>query len=88
MRSVYSFGVVVDHSSGSSTRRSVAWVPGAVPAAVDRQMAHKQSKSAAVTEYKEFPGRSHFTIGQEGWEEVADYALDWATENAADPVAG
>jgi alpha-beta hydrolase superfamily lysophospholipase len=58
-----------------------------VPAAVDRQMAKKQSKSAAVTEYKEFPGRSHFTIGQEGWEEVADYALAWATEHAADPVA-
>jgi pimeloyl-ACP methyl ester carboxylesterase len=57
-----------------------------VPAAVDRQMAKRQSKSAALTEYKEFPGRSHFTIGQAGWEEVADYALDWATEHAADPV--
>ena len=33
-------------------------------------------------EYKEFPGRSHFTVGQEGWEEVAHYALDWASENA------
>jgi pimeloyl-ACP methyl ester carboxylesterase len=53
-----------------------------VPAAVDRQMAHKQSKSEAITEYKEFPGRSHFTIGQDGWEEVADYALDWAVEHA------
>jgi pimeloyl-ACP methyl ester carboxylesterase len=53
-----------------------------VPAAVDRQMAHKQSKSKAITEYKEFPGRSHFTIGQDGWEEVADYALDWAVEHA------
>jgi pimeloyl-ACP methyl ester carboxylesterase len=58
-----------------------------VPASVDRQMAKLQSKSAAVTEYKEFAGRSHFIIGQEGWEEVADYALDWATEHAADPVA-
>lgn len=29
-----------------------------------------------------FPGRSHFTIGEAGWEEVADYALDWAIENA------
>ena len=53
-----------------------------VPAAVDRQMAHKQSKSKALTDYKEFPGRSHFTIGQDGWEEVADYALDWAAEHA------
>jgi len=58
-----------------------------VPAAVDRQMAKRQSKSAAITEYKEFPGRSHFTIGQEGWEEVADYALDWATAHAVDRVA-
>lgn len=30
-----------------------------------------------------FPGRSHYTVGQEGWEEVADYALDWAVEKAA-----
>ena len=57
-----------------------------VPASVDRQMAKRQSRSAAVTDYTEFPGRSHFTIGQEGWEEVADYALDWATKHAGDPV--
>jgi pimeloyl-ACP methyl ester carboxylesterase len=53
-----------------------------VPAAVDRQMAHKQSKSQAITEYKEFAGRSHLTIAQAGWEEVADYALSWAVEHA------
>jgi alpha-beta hydrolase superfamily lysophospholipase len=58
-----------------------------VPAAVDRQMAKKQSKSKAITEYKEFPGRSHFTIGQDGWEEVADYALEWAVKHAVAPVA-
>ena len=28
------------------------------------------------------PGRAHFIIGQDGWEEVADYALDWAAEHA------
>jgi pimeloyl-ACP methyl ester carboxylesterase len=49
-----------------------------VPAAVDKEMAKKQGKSPAVTDFKEFPGRSHYTLGQEGWEEVADYALDWA----------
>ena len=27
---------------------------------------------------KEFAGRSHFIIGQPGWEEVADFALAWA----------
>ena len=36
--------------------------------------------STAVTEYKEFPGRTHFIIGQSGWEEVANYVLDWARD--------
>lgn len=34
--------------------------------------------SRAATEYKEFPDRTHYTLGQNGWEEVADYALTWA----------
>jgi pimeloyl-ACP methyl ester carboxylesterase len=39
-------------------------------------------RSAVLTEYREFPGRSRFTIGEPGWEEVADYALRWAVNNA------
>jgi alpha-beta hydrolase superfamily lysophospholipase len=35
-------------------------------------------KSKAVTEYKEYPGRTHYTLGQAGWEQVADDALAWA----------
>ncbi len=53
-----------------------------VPAVVDKAAAKRFERSDAVTDFKEFPGRSHYTIGQEGWEEVADYALDWALENA------
>jgi pimeloyl-ACP methyl ester carboxylesterase len=52
-----------------------------VPAQVDEAQAKKYRHSAAVTEYKAFPGRAHFTIGQDGWEEVADYALDWAMDH-------
>ena len=34
------------------------------------------------------PGRSHYSvIGGEGWEEVADYALEWAEANAKHPAA-
>jgi pimeloyl-ACP methyl ester carboxylesterase len=40
-------------------------------------------KSKTVTEYKEFPGRTHYILGQPGWEEVADYALDWALTHAS-----
>lgn len=54
-----------------------------VPAVIDKAAADHYAKSGAITEYKLFPGRSHWTIAESGWEEVADYALDWATRNAA-----
>ena len=47
-----------------------------VPASTTKANFNLYKKSKAVTEYKEFPERSHFTLGQEGWEEVADYVLD------------
>jgi pimeloyl-ACP methyl ester carboxylesterase len=53
-----------------------------MPAAVNKSNVKKYEKSKAITAYEEFPGRSHFTVGQDGWEAVADYALRWATENA------
>ena len=53
-----------------------------MPPSVNRSNA-KHYKSAALTDYKEFPGRSHYTIGEDGWETVADYALSWAIEHTA-----
>jgi pimeloyl-ACP methyl ester carboxylesterase len=44
-------------------------------------------KSSAITEYKEFPERTYYTLGQAGWEEVADYALGWALDHAASEPA-
>lgn len=49
-----------------------------MPASLNRKNHSKYRRAQAVTEYKEFPGRSHFIIGEKGWEEVADYALGWA----------
>jgi pimeloyl-ACP methyl ester carboxylesterase len=57
-----------------------------VPAVVDAQAAKRYEKSEALTEYREFPGRSHYTIGQPGWEEVADYAIEWAEQHAVVPT--
>ena len=54
-----------------------------VPASVAKANYHLYRKSTAVTEYKEYPERTHWTINQDGWEEVADYALNWAVTNAA-----
>jgi non-heme chloroperoxidase len=52
------------------------------PASTVKASFKLQRKSGAVTDYKEFPGRAHFTLGQPGWEEPADYALEWALTNA------
>jgi hypothetical protein len=42
----------------------------------------KQKQAPSLTELKIFPGRSHWTLLDPGWEEVADFALDWAVRNA------
>lgn len=49
------------------------------PPAINRTIAKLQHRSKAITAYKEFAGRSHFILGQPGWEEVADFALEWAS---------
>ncbi len=43
-------------------------------------------QSGAVTDYMEFPDRTHFVLGQDGWQEVADYALNWAEAHARSRV--
>lgn len=58
-----------------------------MPASVNESNMHHYRRSKAITDYKEFPQRSHFTVGEEGWEEVADYALDWAVEHARQPAS-
>jgi pimeloyl-ACP methyl ester carboxylesterase len=52
-----------------------------VPASVSKEAAKRLGKSKALVDYKEFAGRPHFTAGAPGWEEVADYALDWANRH-------
>jgi pimeloyl-ACP methyl ester carboxylesterase len=49
-----------------------------IPPRIVKANFHAYRHSTAVTEYKEFPGRTHFVIGQSGWEEVANFTLDWA----------
>jgi pimeloyl-ACP methyl ester carboxylesterase len=49
-----------------------------VPPALNKENVRRYRKSASVTDYVEFPDRSHFIVGQPGWEEVADHALRWA----------
>ena len=51
-----------------------------MPPKVQRSNA-KHYKRDTITEVKEFEG-PHLLPAGPGWEEVADYALDWAVEHA------
>jgi pimeloyl-ACP methyl ester carboxylesterase len=58
-----------------------------VPASVTRANYDLYARSAATTALKEYPERTHWTIGQDGWEAVADFALEWAMTHAAPSTA-
>jgi pimeloyl-ACP methyl ester carboxylesterase len=69
---------------GKADRAPFLFVAGGqdhvVPASANRKNYEKYVKSnpEAITAFREFPTRSHFTAVEPGWEEVADFALDWA----------
>jgi pimeloyl-ACP methyl ester carboxylesterase len=75
----------VDYDNGE--RAPLLFIAGGedhiMPASVNRSNADKYRHAKAVTDYQEFPDRTHYTVGQDGWEEVADYALTWASEHVS-----
>ena len=75
----------------SETRAPLLLIAGGEDLIADATMTHaiyeKQKKAASATEYKLYPNRSHWTCAEPGWEEVADFALDWAVRNAAAKTA-
>jgi pimeloyl-ACP methyl ester carboxylesterase len=52
------------------------------PPAVNNKLREKQTKAPSATASKEYAGRPHFMAGLDGWEEIADDALNWALEHA------
>jgi pimeloyl-ACP methyl ester carboxylesterase len=49
-----------------------------IPASLNRSNWKKYPNA----ELKEYPGRVHYTLGQAGWEEVCDYAIEWLEKKA------
>jgi hypothetical protein len=58
-----------------------------MPPSMNRSNAKHYAKSKAVTDYKEFPGRLHYTCGEQGGRKSPTTPLKWATTNATRPVA-
>ena len=49
----------------------------AAPAELSRKNFELYRNSKAITAYKEFSGRSHLIVAEQGWQEVADYSISW-----------
>lgn len=48
-----------------------------IPASLNRSNFAKYQRPGSTTDFHEFAGRTHFIIGQNGWEEVADHIASW-----------
>lgn len=48
-----------------------------IPASLNKSNFARYRNSPSLTEFKEFPGRSHYGFGQHDWEEMADTVLAW-----------
>ena len=48
-----------------------------IPAALNAKNAAKYKASAGRTDLRDYPERTHWTLAQDGWEQVADDVLAW-----------
>ena len=93
---VWAYGLIANFKPGhqetwvdydNDARAPLLFIAGGadhiMPPSVNRSNAKHYRKSAALTDFYEFPGRSHWTCAEPGWEAVADYALDWAVKHAS-----
>ena len=49
-----------------------------MPPAVQKSNAKHYKGEGTVTEHEVFEGRDHAMVASEGWEDIADRALEWA----------
>ncbi len=54
-----------------------------IPASLNWDNFSAYKNTPALTEFHSFEGRTHFTLGQAGWQEVADTSLAWLEGLAA-----
>ncbi len=82
-------GAATTYNFANDDRAPLLFIAGGddriLPPAVQHENYTRNAEhSTAITAYKLFPGRDHFTCGAHGWEKVADFALNWALA----PTAG
>jgi len=54
-----------------------------IPESLNRSNARKYKPEAGIVAFKAFAGRSHYTLSQTGWQDVAAYVADWVSHPQA-----
>jgi len=77
--------------AGMATRPPLLLIAGSLdhisPISLNQKIRTLQSKAPSPTELKTYVGRTHFMAGMDGWEEIADEALNWALKHQQAPAA-
>jgi pimeloyl-ACP methyl ester carboxylesterase len=77
--------------AGMAVRPPLLLVAGSLdhisPISLNQKIQKLQSKAQTPTELKTYTGRTHLMAGMDGWEEIADVALNWALEHQQAPAA-
>jgi pimeloyl-ACP methyl ester carboxylesterase len=80
------FGIGTGIQPKNPERAPLLLIAGGRDRIVEPSMVHatytRQRHAPSTTGFKLFPGRSHFLMVEPGWEEVADYAIEWAAAHA------
>lgn len=78
-------------ATGMATRPPLLLIAGSLdhvsPISLNEKVRTLQGKAPTPTELKTYTGRTHFMAGMDGWEEIADDALNWALQHAQAPGA-
>ncbi|MEV6816418.1 alpha/beta hydrolase [Micromonospora sp. NPDC051296] len=92
---VWAYGLIANFKPGkqetwvnfkNNERAPLLFIAGGadhiMPPSVNRSNAEHYKAPDTITEYHEFPDRSHWTCAEPGWQQVADKALEWALRHA------
>jgi pimeloyl-ACP methyl ester carboxylesterase len=75
-------GIGTGVNFSNATRAPLLLIAGEADQTIEPSMVranyNRYRRSPALTELKTFPNRPHLLVASPGWEEVADYALEWA----------
>ena len=77
--------------AGMAARPPLLLIAGALdhisPVGLNQKIQALQRQAPTPTELKTYTGRTHLMAGMDGWEEIADDALNWALEHRQAPAA-